>query len=120
MKRIWMILACLLVISLLFAACTPESKKADQKPIVPDINDPTGVSAQPGPDENFPESGEANQDTDASEPEAPAQSEEPGLEPPASPSAADTQSEPETEFSGLDIEDEYTETIAENIGVGGN
>ena len=107
MKRLCIFLVLALTFAALFTACTPDkgetaSDRASNTLPIPASNSVEGAAA---PSQTEGEQAGQSQ-SDSSEPGDPTQ----------------IQTEPSTEipFSGLEIEDEYTETIGENIGVGGN
>lgn len=104
MKRLILILCCLLLVCLLVTACTPD-KEQDPKTTTPQPDVPVGSSepgqvAKPSGGETAAPGGQTGE---------PAQTGEHVSDP----------GEVEQTATGLVIEDEHTETIGDNVGVGG-
>ena len=128
----YLLLAMLILACVLLTACTPDSKQTTEPSVtLPALDDPEhsdGQEVSEAPPAT-PDTSNTVAQTEGGPEVQPSQNEpdvvgtEPGV--PDIETSAPSYNEPDpvetdSEFSGLDIEDDHTETIGENIGVGGN
>jgi hypothetical protein len=113
MRRLCLILAILTLVCVLLTACTPDSDN-EKDPTLPSAQQPV-ASDRKGNEKS--ESGPP-----VSDPAVKSDSREAATETPSDQPVETKTDVPETEaeFSGLDIEDEYSETVGEGVGVVGN
>lgn len=125
MKRILFLLSVLLILSLLLCACVDQDDETDPAEL-PELSGesavPHGTEGKPDPaatngDPQTPpdDSGEAADTGETAaplDPDAPVDTGNPDLPP--------VETDGETEYQGLDVEEDYTVVVSENIGVGGN
>lgn len=122
MKRLLILLSLLLVLCLLLCACVDRDDATDAAKL-PELNGESGAASNPGE-----QTGPANPAGTAQP--APADSESPadpeGTAEPAAPEGSESMDQPPVEstegdgFEGMEVVDEYTVVVSENIGVGGN
>lgn len=122
MKRLLILLSLLLVLCLLLCACVDRDDATDTAKL-PELNGESGTASNPGE-----QTGPANPAGTAQP--APADSESPadpeGTAEPAAPEGSESMDQPPVEstegdgFEGMEVVDEYTVVVSENIGVGGN
>ena len=105
MKRLLILLSLLLMLSLLLCACVDKDEATDAAQL-PELNGESGAASKPN------EQTEALNSAGTAEPASP--------EGTASMDQPPVESTEEVGFEGLEVVDEYTVVVSENIGVGGN
>lgn len=116
MKRLLILLSLLLMLSLLLCACVDKDEATDTAQL-PELNGESGAASKPNEQTEAPNSAGTAQ---------PAPADPDGTAEPASPEGTASMDQPPVEstelvgFEGLEVVDEYTVVVSENVGVGGN